>query len=998
MKPDIDAVWLAIGWTMLHFLWVGGLIGILSAMVLQGLRRASAELRYSVALASLAMLALAPIVIGWRTSQVIGGGPSLVDPSIPNLPVVSAPLVRDVEPAPAPVGRMDIAGPMVEVATPVGPGLPAATAPPARFTSRLDTAAAWLPWLWLVGSPITFAWLALGLAGAERLRRVATVTEGELSRLCGQLSQELGIARMVAIAACDRIAAPVLVGIVRPMILLPTAALGGWSPEQLEMILLHELAHVRRWDNLVNLIQRLVESALFFHPAVWIVSAWVRREREHCCDGIVVASTGRARAYVETLLALADAEPDRTARAAVAMARNDLVARVGRILNLEPKGHAMKLPRGLIALTAAVLILPAGLTISRGRAIAPTAEAQVQVKKDESKATSQPTPGANGPATVQGKNVAGPRDSVKPTVKEQKPVVGPPRIPVRLVDTQGRPVAGAVANDFFFHDADHDPDFTPPVPKEAPVSDERGELVLKLEVPEDVNVAAVYAIRRDGDQRLVGTRRVTREEIRSGKPVTVEMHPACRVRLRVEVLDLRELGEKFQVDTRGANWWRAAYVWLGENRQAPRPLFATSTRGELEFFLPPGRYLLWAYGSATEVVERVIEVQPGQRVLSLGVIEVALNEEFKKVLDAEKLAKSLRPPRMGVLLKGRTEGARDVAFSPDARLLASSHQRGTNPGEVKLWDPATGEEVATLSGGDRGIRSLAFSPDGKLLAGRVYPLDQPTTTMKVALWDVASRRELRTLGDAGLRITAMAFSPDGRMLATCGSDRTVRFLDVASGRETRRIDGMGLGQALAFSPDGRTLALNGADEALILWDIAGNRVSATLEPASEKFTVTSVSFSPDGRSLAARGCLVHPDGSSGAGRAWLYDLTQAPPARRTQLVPTHGGRAGQTTDWISAIAFTSDGQRVVGVMCEMIMIWDAATGAPQDSFRHGPAGLNDRLALAPDGRSLAITQEVGMGVSLFDISPAEKTQAGKEIKTPFKVPNVNIERRGFTGY
>jgi beta-lactamase regulating signal transducer with metallopeptidase domain len=69
----------------------------------------------------------------------------------------------------------------------------------------------------------------------------------------------------------------------------------------------HELAHLRRWDNLINLIQRIVESLLFFHPAVWWVSAWARLEREYCCDLIVVQRTGRPRAYVATLAALAEA-------------------------------------------------------------------------------------------------------------------------------------------------------------------------------------------------------------------------------------------------------------------------------------------------------------------------------------------------------------------------------------------------------------------------------------------------------------------------------------------------------------------------------------------------------------------------------------------------------------------------------------------------------------------------------------------------------------------
>ena len=108
--------------------------------------------------------------------------------------------------------------------------------------------------------------------------------------MCQQLAVAVNISRRVSVAVCDRIAAPILVGVFRPMILLPAAALTGWAPQQLEMVLLHELAHVRRYDNLVNLLQRVVESLLFFQPMVWIVSGWVRREREYGCDELVVAA------------------------------------------------------------------------------------------------------------------------------------------------------------------------------------------------------------------------------------------------------------------------------------------------------------------------------------------------------------------------------------------------------------------------------------------------------------------------------------------------------------------------------------------------------------------------------------------------------------------------------------------------------------------------------------------------------------------------------------
>jgi beta-lactamase regulating signal transducer with metallopeptidase domain len=167
----------------------------------------------------------------------------------------------------------------------------------AAIRSRLDSLVPLLPWFWLCGSGCTLFMLAAGLAGVEQLRRSTRLDEsGAVARRCRALADSLGIARRVSVGICDRLAMPVLVGIVRPLILLPPVALCGWSALQLEMVLLHELAHVRRWDNLVNLWQRFVESVLFFHPAVWWLSGWVRLERELCCDLLVVervCSAGR---------------------------------------------------------------------------------------------------------------------------------------------------------------------------------------------------------------------------------------------------------------------------------------------------------------------------------------------------------------------------------------------------------------------------------------------------------------------------------------------------------------------------------------------------------------------------------------------------------------------------------------------------------------------------------------------------------------------------------
>jgi beta-lactamase regulating signal transducer with metallopeptidase domain len=354
--------WLAAGWTMLHFLWVGGAIGLVAALGRRALRGAVPEARYGFALLGLAAMAVAPAaIVALLPASPRDDGPAR-----------ESPRAVAVTPLPPPSAAIPASGPWLAALRP-------ATIPrEALLEGRregsslerwLGIAAAGLPWVWIAGTPATFALLAAGLVGAERLRRRSrTLADGELTELARRLADALGIIRPVALGVCDRLAVPILIGVVRPLILLPAAAVAGWGPEQLEMALLHELAHVRRCDNLVNLVQRVIESLLFFHPAVWWVSGWVRLEREHCCDRLVVARTGRARPYAELLadLALYRARPGRTA---LAMAESPVVARIRCILN--PEDHLMPLSRPVVALAAVLLVAPAVLIASQAAAPGP---------------------------------------------------------------------------------------------------------------------------------------------------------------------------------------------------------------------------------------------------------------------------------------------------------------------------------------------------------------------------------------------------------------------------------------------------------------------------------------------------------------------------------------------------------------------------------------------------------------------------------------------------
>jgi WD40 repeat protein/uncharacterized caspase-like protein len=180
-----------------------------------------------------------------------------------------------------------------------------------------------------------------------------------------------------------------------------------------------------------------------------------------------------------------------------------------------------------------------------------------------------------------------------------------------------------------------------------------------------------------------------------------------------------------------------------------------------------------------------------------------------------------------------------LAVSADGRLLAA----GAAGNAIKLFNPADGREVRTLSGSPAPIEAVAFAPDGQTLASG-------DERAGIRLWNPGTAQVLRTLAGAGSYVAAVAFSPDGRLLASGGGDHLVHLWDVATGRELRTLQGHAAAvTSIAFAPQGAVLASSDAGASVRLWDAASGKPLHTLQGHQDE--VESVSFSPDGHLLAS---------------------------------------------------------------------------------------------------------------------------------------------------
>jgi D-alanyl-D-alanine endopeptidase (penicillin-binding protein 7) len=283
----------AIGWTLVHFVWQGALLGCAVAVLLTLLRNARPETRYAVACVGL-LLCLAWPAIDLALLLHAGAG--------------------------AEGGRLLPAG-----ATAQGP-----TAAAGGLLPWLQDKLGWIVALWAACAGALGLRMAAGLLWIGRAARIQACDAAWQARL-SRLAERCGLGREVRLRVVDGLASPVTAGWWRPVVLVPASLVAGMPPQLLEALLALELGHVRRHDYLVNLLQNVIETLLFYHPAVWWLSRRIRAEREQIADDFAARHLGEPRRLA---LALSELEKLQYSSHHLAQAANggDLMARIRRLL------------------------------------------------------------------------------------------------------------------------------------------------------------------------------------------------------------------------------------------------------------------------------------------------------------------------------------------------------------------------------------------------------------------------------------------------------------------------------------------------------------------------------------------------------------------------------------------------------------------------------------------------------------------------------------------
>jgi len=428
-----------LGSGLVHFLWQGAIVAAVLSIALWLLRGRSAGTRYVASWMALVAMATCVLVTLWVTD---------VPPSVPDSAAdveamaLSEPLWQDPE-GPV-VGRNQDVLTVDADERDVGVwnagerhGAETVVETPAQGpTGRLDSSSgdlrqwwSWaLPWIvggWLVGAIGLSLWRLGGWLHLRRLRRVGTsAATHETVQVLERLLERLRVSQPVRLLESTLARSPVVIGWLRPVVLLPVSIVAELPPQQLEMILAHELAHIRRWDFLWNLVQTVIETLLFYHPAVWWVSRRIRVEREACCDDMAARIMGDRLLYAQSLASLEEMrhqrrrQPDSSLR--VAADNGVLLGRIRRVLGLPNEDR--RAGHGWLGGILAVSLVVATLAGYMATADEPAERAEATISDEAGKraASNEQSPTSPPPTISSGEA----KDSIRMETSPPEPALG----------------------------------------------------------------------------------------------------------------------------------------------------------------------------------------------------------------------------------------------------------------------------------------------------------------------------------------------------------------------------------------------------------------------------------------------------------------------------------------------------------------------------------------------------------------------------------------------
>lgn len=326
----------ALGWALIHSLWQCLGLAALAALAMAFSRRPS--IRYLIATGALAAMLAAPVATFLVLMKPAAPVQMAASPA-PGFFAVSA--VLNLPHAAAMTARASHhMAPTRQTPRPLSPNpLPPNLLP-------------WLVQAWLLGVALFSLRFAGGFVLLEYRRGKQFRTPSpRILALCHDLQRQLGITRAIRYLECGWLQAPAVIGWLRPIVLLPVTALTGLSEMQLRAVIAHELAHIRRFDTFVNLVQVMAETLLFYHPAIWWLNKRIRAERELCCDEIAIRLTGDRVEYARALTLMAEWE--QAPALAMAANRGSLSQRIFHILGRTRLGTGQR----LLGLTVSLVFL-----------------------------------------------------------------------------------------------------------------------------------------------------------------------------------------------------------------------------------------------------------------------------------------------------------------------------------------------------------------------------------------------------------------------------------------------------------------------------------------------------------------------------------------------------------------------------------------------------------------------------------------------------------------